>query len=75
MHKPARLLALLAVAVCALVVAQAVPSATPTDSAELRDAVTVAGILEHEQAFQGIADDNDDTRAASTAGYDRRSLT
>ncbi len=70
MHKPARLLALLAVAVCALVVAQAVPSATPTDSAELRDAVTVAGILEHEQAFQAIADANDDTRAASTAGYD-----
>jgi Zn-dependent M28 family amino/carboxypeptidase len=70
MHKPARLLAVLAVAVCALVVAQAVPSATPTDSAELRDAVTVEAILDHEEALQAIADANDDTRAASTTGYD-----
>lgn len=70
MHRKARVLALFAVAVCALVVAQAVPSATPIDSTELRESVTAAGILDHEEAFQAIADANDDTRAASTAGYD-----
>ena len=70
MHKPIRPLVLFAVAVSALVVAQAVPSATPIDSAELREAVTVAGILEHEEAFQAIADANDATRAAGTSGYD-----
>ena len=32
--------------------------------------MTVAGILEHEEAFQAIADANDDTRAAGTSGYD-----
>ena len=70
MHKPIRPLVLFAVAVSALVVAQAVPSATPIDSAALRGAVTVAGILEHEQALQAIADANDGTRAAGTSGYD-----
>ena len=70
MHKPIRPLVLFAVAVSALVVAQAVPSATPIDSAELRGAVTVAGILEHEEALQAIADANDATRAAGTSGYD-----
>ena len=70
MQRQARVLALLAVAVSALVVTQAVPSATPTDSAALRDAVTVEGIMEHQRAFQAIADVNDDTRAAATSGYD-----
>jgi Zn-dependent M28 family amino/carboxypeptidase len=70
MHKQVRLLAVLAVAVCALVVAQAVPSATPVDSAALREAVTLAGIMEHQQAFQAIADANDDTRVAGSMGYD-----
>jgi Zn-dependent M28 family amino/carboxypeptidase len=32
--------------------------------------VTVDGILQHEHAFQAIADDNDDNRASGTAGYD-----
>src|SRR5687768_7536315 len=70
MHKQARALAVLAVAVCALIVAQAVPSATPIDSAALREAVTVAGIMEHQQAFQAIADVNEDTRVAGSMGYD-----
>jgi Zn-dependent M28 family amino/carboxypeptidase len=60
----------MAVAACALVVAQSVPSATPADSAELREAVTSAAILEHEMAFQAIANANDGTRAAGTSGYD-----
>ena len=36
----------------------------------LLECVTVAGVLEHEEAFQAIADDNDDTRASGTTGYD-----
>ena len=51
----------------------AVPAATPapgTNTTALRNAVTVAGIMEHEVAFQAIADANDDTRAGGTEGYD-----
>jgi Zn-dependent M28 family amino/carboxypeptidase len=36
----------------------------------LRDAVTVNGILQHERAFQRIANSNGGTRASGTAGYD-----
>ncbi len=42
----------------------------PQTDRELRDAVTVDGILEHEEALQAIADDNDDTRASGTPGYE-----
>jgi Zn-dependent M28 family amino/carboxypeptidase len=70
MRTQARLLALLAVALLALVVTQAVPSATPADSADLRDAVTVGAIRDHQQAFQGIANANGGVRTAGTAGYD-----
>ncbi|MPZ73585.1 MAG: M20/M25/M40 family metallo-hydrolase, partial [Nitriliruptorales bacterium] len=41
-----------------------------TDTAAVRDAVTAAGVLEHLEAFQAIADANGDTRASSTPGYD-----
>jgi Zn-dependent M28 family amino/carboxypeptidase len=37
---------------------------------KLRKAVTVAGILQHERAFQRIANNNDGTRASGTPGYD-----
>jgi Zn-dependent M28 family amino/carboxypeptidase len=37
---------------------------------KLRKAVTVSGILQHERAFQRIANDNDGTRASGTPGYD-----
>ena len=40
------------------------------DTSALRDAVTVAGIMAHEQAFQDIADANGGTRAAGTPGYE-----
>jgi Zn-dependent M28 family amino/carboxypeptidase len=36
---------------------------------KLLTCVTVDGVLEHEKAFQAIADANDDTRAAGTTGY------
>ena len=34
------------------------------------DCMTVAGVLEHEQAFQAIANANGGTRAAGTSGYE-----
>ena len=49
------------------------PAAVADDIHEtqgFRKAVTLAGIREHQQAFQGFADDNSDTRASGTAGYD-----
>ena len=36
---------------------------------KLRQAVTVAGILQHERAFQRIANNNDGTRASGTPGF------
>ncbi len=49
------------------------PTATAVDGVDtlkLRQAVTVAGILTHERALQGIANDNGGTRASGTPGYD-----
>jgi Zn-dependent M28 family amino/carboxypeptidase len=48
--------------------AMAIPTAT--DTTALRNAVTVDGIMKHENAFQNIADSNDDTRVSGTPGYD-----
>jgi Zn-dependent M28 family amino/carboxypeptidase len=56
----------LAMALGAVGVASA---AVPSDSSQQRDAVTVDGILQHERAFQKIADANGDTRASGTEGY------
>jgi Zn-dependent M28 family amino/carboxypeptidase len=39
------------------------------DTQKLREAVTVSGILQHERAFQTIANDNEGIRASGTAGY------
>ena len=38
--------------------------------AKLTECVTVDGVLEHQKAFQAIADANGDTRASGTPGYD-----
>lgn len=46
-------------------------SAAPDDSARLRQALTVEGILTHERAFQAIANRNGGTRASGTKGYDQ----
>lgn len=40
------------------------------DTANLRNAVTVNGILSHERAFQRIADRNGGTRVSGSAGFD-----
>ena len=55
-----------------LATAAVVPStaAVGTDTSALRNAVTVEGIMEHEQALQAIADANGGTRASGTPGYD-----
>jgi Zn-dependent M28 family amino/carboxypeptidase len=37
--------------------------------AKLTDCVTLEGVMEHLEAFQGIADANGDTRASGTPGY------
>jgi Zn-dependent M28 family amino/carboxypeptidase len=58
------------VLLAALLAVGVASAAVPTDSAQLRKAVTVAGIMKHENALQKIADENDGTRAASTPGYD-----
>jgi hypothetical protein len=44
-------------------------AAVPTDTSELRDAVTADAIMDHLAELQKIADDNGDTRASGTAGY------
>ncbi|HEX6355611.1 M20/M25/M40 family metallo-hydrolase [Actinophytocola sp.] len=56
----------------ATALATALPSAAavPTDSSQLREAVSAAGIMEHLEAFQAIADANGGTRLAGTPGYD-----
>jgi len=61
---------LLGVLAVALIVPPLSATAPPTDSTSLRNAVTVAGIMEHQTALQAIADANDDTRASGTTGYD-----
>ncbi|MBB5788011.1 M28 family peptidase [Jiangella mangrovi] len=53
-----------------LAVAPLASAAKPADSTDLRNAVTSAGILEHLEAFQDIADANGGTRASGTPGYD-----
>ena len=43
---------------------------TNNSVSKLLECVTLEGVLEHEEALQGIADDNDGTRASGTTGYD-----
>jgi hypothetical protein len=45
-------------------------AAARTDTTALRNAVTVEGIMEHENAFQEIADANGGTRVSGSPGYD-----
>ena len=64
-----KLLLLLAAALTALVLAPLSSTAVGTDTTALRNAVTVAGVMEHEAALQAIADANGGTRASGTPGY------
>lgn len=56
--------------VAAVAVAVPAQAAIPVDTQELRDAVTVDGVLTHLDAFQAIADANGDNRQAGTPGHD-----
>ena len=42
----------------------------PINTSALTTAVTAAGVMEHLEALQQIADDNGGTRAAGTPGYE-----
>jgi hypothetical protein len=64
--------ATICVAAVALVPALPATAAnTPSgQAAKLRKAVTVAGMMQHQQALQDIASANGNTRASGTPGYD-----
>jgi hypothetical protein len=69
-----RTITLLATALLALAMLGAAPAALAdpgSDSANLREAVTLKNVRKHQQALQAIADANGGTRAAGTPGYDR----
>jgi Zn-dependent M28 family amino/carboxypeptidase len=71
MSKYVRVLFVAAVsAVAALTMSAAAPTAVGVDTSALRAAVTVSGILGHENALQAIADANKGTRAIETPGFD-----
>ena len=67
--KPIIYLTLLSI-LAVLISVSFVSAAVEVDTSELRDAVTVDAVREHQQAFQDIADANGGTRASSTPGYD-----
>ena len=50
--------------------AQSSSAAVPTDSTNLRNAVSLAAIRKHQEELQKIADANSGTRASGTPGYD-----
>jgi Zn-dependent M28 family amino/carboxypeptidase len=59
--------------VCILAVFSTAPFAyadNGTDTAALRNAVTLAGVRAHQQALQNIANANGGTRASTTPGYE-----
>jgi Zn-dependent M28 family amino/carboxypeptidase len=65
-------LAAVATTACALALASAIPAGavtTPGQAAKLRNAITVQGMMAHEQALQNIASANGNTRASGTPGY------
>ena len=70
MLKHTRWLLLAALVLTALGAASVARTAVGDDTSELRDAVTVDGVMTHQAALQAIADANDGTRAAGTPGYD-----
>ena len=63
------LIATMAALAAVLVVAPVASAIDRVNTRDLRNGVTVDGILEHERAFQDIAIDNDGNRAATTPGY------
>jgi Zn-dependent M28 family amino/carboxypeptidase len=70
MRKRASCALIAATALATAVMASPATAASTTDTSALRDAVTVKGILKHENALQDIADANGGTRASGTAGFE-----
>jgi Zn-dependent M28 family amino/carboxypeptidase len=70
MRRTRKVVLLTLVLLVALAAAGIASAAVPTNSADLREAVTVAGIMDHQDAFQTIASANGNTRASGTPGYD-----
>ncbi|MGH3045379.1 MAG: M28 family metallopeptidase [Gaiellaceae bacterium] len=64
-----RTLLLVAVVTAALALPSLSSTAVGPDTTALRNAVTVAGVMEHELALQAIANANGGTRASGTPGY------
>jgi Zn-dependent M28 family amino/carboxypeptidase len=60
-----------AVVLACVTIAPAATTAAADPAAQMRQLITVKGMLKHEQAFQKIADANGGTRVAGTAGYDQ----
>jgi Zn-dependent M28 family amino/carboxypeptidase len=70
MRKARIALALALALVMALAAVGAASAAVKTNTTKLRQAVTTAGIMEHLETFQAIADANGGTRVAGSRGYD-----
>jgi Zn-dependent M28 family amino/carboxypeptidase len=64
------LLLLLAALIAVVISVPTATTAVGTDSSALRDAVTLNGVLAHENALQNIANQNGGTRASGTPGFD-----
>jgi Zn-dependent M28 family amino/carboxypeptidase len=64
------LTAIVATMAASLLLAPAASAIDTVDTSELRENVTLDGILEHLRAFQNIAPGEEDNRAANTPGYD-----
>ena len=67
-HRRALVLSALAASLC--LPSTAFADLDEVNSKKLRDGVTVNGILQHERAFQAIANANGGTRASGTPGYE-----
>lgn len=68
--KTVRMLIVLSMLMGVFVYAPGVKADDISETQGFRKAVTLAGIREHQAAFQAIADDNDGIRLAGTSGYD-----
>lgn len=69
-HKLTRLIGMVAVLVSVLAAPFPIAADIGTDSAALRNAVTVDNIRDHQAELQAIADANGGTRVAGSPGYD-----
>jgi Zn-dependent M28 family amino/carboxypeptidase len=60
-----------AATIAALVAVPSASAITPEQSAELREELTLAGMREHLEKFQAVANAHQGNRAASTVGYEQ----